>query len=114
MDLDGLRTALAPRGTLVTIGTGTLPAPVADFLAKYYSGEGKQIQIDNASLAVDEASRSVTITGRGSFLNAANMPVTAVFSLDAQGVASAVVTYTLRDRSGSLSAWKFSTSFPDL
>lgn len=114
MDLKGLRDALAPSGTLVTIGTSTLPAPFDDFLGKYYVDEGKQIQIDNVEVMLDEPGRAVKIAGRGHFQGAANLPVRAVFTLDDQGNVDAVITYTLLDGTGSMSAWKFSTSFPGL
>jgi hypothetical protein len=114
MDFQGLQRALARTGTQVTIGSDTLPGSFADFLGKYYLKQGKQIQIDSAEVTLDEKNSVVQITGRADFFSVARLPVTAAFSLDEQGNGRAIVTYTLRDRSGSMSAWKFSTSFPGI
>jgi len=114
MEFDSLRAALTPKGTIVTIGTDTFPAPFSDFVARYFFDEGKTIQIDSAEVMPDAASRTVKIAGRANFLKASNAPVRAVFSLDDKGDLDAVLTYTLLDRGGTLKTWTFTTSFPDL
>jgi hypothetical protein len=91
-----------------------LSGSFADFISRYYLQQGKQLQINNAEVMTDGKNGVIQIAGRADYFSVPNLPVRAVFSLDARGNAHAIITYTLRDRSGSMSAWKFSTSFPDI
>ena len=101
MNLQGLQKALTRTGTAVSIATDTLGKSFGDFLDRYYFNQGRQIVIDNAEVATDEAQGVITVTGRADFLPVANLPVTARFSVDSAGAVQAVVTYTLIDKSGS-------------
>jgi hypothetical protein len=114
MDFASLQQSLTPTGSTVSISTDTLPRPFSDFLEGYYFKQGKQLVISNAQLSADSARGVLTIAGRSNVLGAANLPVTASFSLDSAGNVQAVLRYTLLDMSGSASNWKFSNLLPEL
>ncbi len=109
MDFSTLQQSLALSGDTLTIGTNTLPAPFADFLTRYYRAAGQELVISQATSSVDGARGVVTVTGRGNYLDAANLPVTASFSLDAGGAVLAVVAYDLADPQAPSGVWKLST-----
>jgi hypothetical protein len=92
----------------VAISTGTLPGPFADFLQRYYVAQGRQIVISNAQLDADASRGVVAVTGRANVLDAANLPVTASFTLDPAGNVQAALRYTLLDLGGASSGWQFS------
>lgn len=98
----------------VTISTDTLTEAFADFLDKYYYWQNRTIQLDNVEMAIDEANRTLSFSGKSSFLNVPNMPVTAVFSIDETGQVHATLKYSLISEQQTASYWFFSQSFPDL
>ncbi|MFL5345014.1 MAG: hypothetical protein ACJ8AT_09475 [Hyalangium sp.] len=114
MDFASLQQSLTPTGSTVAISTDTLPRPFSDFLESYYFKQGKQLVISNAQLNADSQRGVLTLTGRANMLSAANLAVTASFSLDSAGNVQAVLQYSLLDMSGSASNWKFSNLLPEL
>jgi hypothetical protein len=114
MDFTALQNSLIPAGNDFVISTDTLSKPFSDFLESYYFKQGKQLVISNAQLNPDAARGVITVTGRANFLGAANLPVTANFSLDSAGSVQALLRYTLLDTGGAASGWKFSNLLPEL
>jgi ElaB/YqjD/DUF883 family membrane-anchored ribosome-binding protein len=114
MDFSSLQSSLTPAGSTVSISTDTLPPSFSDFLGSYYFKQGRQIVISNAQVSADAGRGVMTITGRANMLGAANLPVTASFSLSPSGDVQAVLRYTLQDMSGPQSSWKFSDLLPEL
>ncbi|HYI02531.1 hypothetical protein [Hyalangium sp.] len=114
MDFTALQRSLTPAGNTVTISTDTLPRPFSDFLESYYFKQGRQIVISNAQVSADSQRAVITVTGRANFLSAANLSVTAAFSLDPAGNVQAVLRYTLLDMSNAASGWKFSNLLSEL
>lgn len=62
----------------------------------------------------DGVDGTVVLTGKSSFLSVADVPVTARFSVGADGQVRALLTYRLRDDAPGPQAWTFSRSFPTL
>ncbi len=114
MDFASLQKSLTPTGSTVSLSTSTLPGSFPDFLKSYYGQQGKQLVISNAQLSADSQRGVITLTGRSNILGAANLPVSASFSLDSGGNVQAALRYTLLDTSGSASNWKFSNLLPEL
>ncbi|AKJ02643.1 hypothetical protein ATI61_11732 [Archangium gephyra] len=113
MNYQDLKQKLSAAGGKVVISQSTLTSGVSDFLAAFYNGQ--PIEISEASTETeDTAGGTVHITGRASFLGVADLPVSARFSVDAQGEVHASLRYRLRDTAPGPDAWTFSRSFPKL
>ncbi len=73
------------------------------------------IIINDAQLTnKDEAGKWIEVEGISSFLNYANIPVTARLELDTNGNIQLLIKYLLIDATPSVNGWKFSAGFPDL
>ncbi len=114
MNYEALKEKLKIKQGKVTISHQTLTQNVSTFLTAYYSGE--PIVITNAEAGPENGENgTVVISGTSSFLNVANLPVTACFSVDKNGNAQALLKYQLRsDGIPGPKAWTFSRSFSKL
>ena len=84
MNYQELKQALKITDGKITISHRTLGSTVSDFLTAYYNN--KPIVITGAEPGSgDGENETVVISGKSSFLNVANAPVTASFSLDNKG-----------------------------
>ena len=101
-------------GTL-SITKNMLTQGFDDILQQCYFDEGRQLVISQAKIINDEtATDTITLEGFSSFLKVANLPVRAVFSLDAQQEVQAGIRYTLIGDTPTPNSWHFSQSFPQL
>src|SRR5512140_1927052 len=113
MNSQQLRAALDPSAGTVTLSRDTLGASFGDLLSTW--NQGQPLVITSAAAGPDDgAGDAVVLTGRASFLGAADLPVTARLSIDAGGSVRALVSYQLRDDAPGPAAWTFSRSFPAL
>jgi hypothetical protein len=114
MNYQDLRNALAPSSGVLTIARDALGAGLTDVIDRCY--QGQSIVISSATLAPSggNGASEVVVTGRASFLQVADLPVTARFSLDSEGKVRAVLKYQLRDGTPGPAAWTFTRSFPQL
>lgn len=118
MKLAELKTALGiadgkVAGGQITISTNTLTKNLNDVLKYCY--DNQPIVIDNAGVVSEDATtNTLTLQGTGNLLNVADLPVSAVFSLDAQGQAQLFIRYELIGDMPQTNSWNFSRSFPNL
>ncbi|MBV9231708.1 MAG: hypothetical protein JOZ18_20535 [Chloroflexi bacterium] len=107
-----LRAALAIQNGQITINP-SLSQTISDLIMNCYANQ--PVVIDRAEPgAGDDVNETVVITGNSSFLNVANLPVLATFSMDEQGNVQATLKYTLISDLPGPTSWKFSSSFPQL
>ena len=111
MNFQQLQENLSLKAGKVTIAQDTLTANIPAFLKTYYANQ--PIVITEATQEI-EGEDALVISGTSTFLNVANLPVSARFSLDAQGNAQVLFSYTLRGEMPGPNAWRFTTSFPQL
>ena len=109
MDLSTIENSLALSGGTLTVGTNTFPAPFGDFLSNCFRQQAQEIVVSQATSTVDSARGTVTITGRGNYQDAPNLPVTATFSIGEGGAVQAIVAYDLTDPQAPNGAWKLSS-----
>ncbi len=110
MNISELESALAIESGKVVVGAGKLTSDIDRFLVDYH---------DNQPLVITEAKRldgegAVRISGRSSFLEVPDLPVTATFSTDSSGQVQALLEYNLVDSAPGPDHWKFSRSLPGL
>ncbi len=110
MDQQTLRAKLSPDHGKVVFDA--LTPGVGDFLMAYYDGE--PVVFTDAEVRIDDAAGAVVVSGRSSFLNIPDLPVTARFTVDQAGAVHASLAYQLRDGAPGPNAWTFSRSFPEL
>lgn len=98
---------------MLTVARDTLGSPVNELITTYYGGQ--PIVLTGAQLvAMADSDPSVTVTGKSTFQNVADLPVTATFSIDGSGQVQALLRYQLRDALPGPAAWTFSRSYPKL
>jgi hypothetical protein len=108
-----LRQALDISSGTLTISGAALGQSVGNLLTA--ANQDQPLVISGATAGPgDGESDTVVITGRGNFLQMPDLPVTARFSLDADGNVRALLKYQLRDAAPGPTAWTFSRSFPKL
>jgi hypothetical protein len=113
MKFQDLTDKLAVAQSMVVLSQSTLTPRMGDFLATFYDGQA--LSITDAAIVADGAGgQALCITGRSSFLNLPDLPVSARFSVDEAGEVHAVLRYRLRDAAPAPNAWIFSHSFPRL
>lgn len=109
MDLAELDSYLAVVGGSVTLTADSIPgADLGPLLTEYTSGAPIVVSAAVKS-PLQPSDSSITVQGTMSFLNAASLPVTAVFSLDANGNPLVALRMTLDTSSGN---WTFIHAFP--
>src|SRR5262249_52865032 len=99
MNQQELSQKLSPVSGLLTIARDSFGDSFGDsfraFLDLYYGG--LSITISGATLSTDaQPDGAIVYTGKSSFLNVADLPVTAYFNVDASGTPSVELRYTLR------------------
>lgn len=108
-----LKQALDISSGTLTVSSTTLGQGFANMLSTI--SQDPSLVINSASAGPgDGDGNTVVITGRGSFLQVPDLPVTARFTLDADGSVRAQLKYQLRDSAPGPTAWTFSRSFPKL
>ncbi|MBN1208744.1 MAG: hypothetical protein JXB05_28035 [Myxococcaceae bacterium] len=113
MNSQELKEKLAISQGVLRLSQGALTAAVRDFLNTYY--EGQPLVITDAQPGPEgEPAGTIQLTGRSSFLNVPDLPVSARFSVDEQGEVHALLKYRLREEAPGPAAWTFSRSFPKL
>lgn len=105
---------LTPKNGQINLQTGKLTDNFDAFLKGVYIDDGKTIAIDGASITTDDATQTVTVEGKSSFLNVPDMPLTATFTYDAKGETRAIIKYAIIDASKTPAFWKFTDSFKTL
>jgi len=113
MNSQELQEKLAITQNKFVLTQNVLTSKVSDFLVANYDGQPVVITEAQAEPGGDPK-QEVRISGRSSFLNVPDLPVSARFTVDAQGELQAVLKYQLRDGTPGPAAWKFSQSFPQL
>ena len=113
MNYQELKQKLAISQGGLTLSQSTLTSAVGTFINDVYAGQ--PLVITSAQPGPEEApAGTVQLSGRASFLNVPELPVSARFSLDEQGEVRALLRYRLRDALPGPDAWTFSRSFPKL
>ncbi len=117
MNFQELRSALAVKGGKITVSHDTLGSAFSTFLRGYYKNQPISITRAKSALAssTDDGEKdTVVITGRASFLEMPDLPVTARFSLTSRGAVTGYIEYRLIGDKPGPNPWKFSRSLPDL
>jgi hypothetical protein len=113
MDHQSLKEKLtAGPNAAITISESTLTRGIGDFLIA--TCDGQPIVISDVKPEPTSDPEALQISGRSSFLNVPDLPVSALFTLDEHGEVHAVLRYQLRDENPGPNAWTFSRSFPGL
>lgn len=113
MDKGQLEAAIAIENGQLVIERGSLTPSIDSMLADFYGGQ--RLVIANATPADGDGDGDVIrISGTAGFLNVADLPVSAAFSVDASGEVQATVSYSLPGGTDPATAWRFSRSFPKL
>lgn len=113
MNYQTLRNTIVQSGALLTISRNTLDENVGQLLDAFF--QSQPLVLDSVEVAPeDDAGQTVLVRGRSSFLQVAELPVTARFSVGADGKVQALLKYKLRDELPGPAAWTFSRSFPKL
>src|SRR4051812_17403500 len=109
--ISSLEQALAVANNQLSLTTNTLPGtPLSDFLIAYCNNE--PLTITNTSVKTAES--SIVVTGNAAFLGVASLATAAIFTIDSSGNLSFIIRFALIGQTPGPSAWKFSTSFPNL
>lgn len=111
MDLDALNKALAVADGKLTLASDTLPGAPMQSLLTVYNG-GNALTLENVTKQTTDT--AVTVSGTATFMRVADLPVTAVFTLDSAQNPVASIRFTLIDGAPGPAPWRFSQSFPGL
>lgn len=104
---------LAPVNGLLVVSAGTFDNACNAFLNLYYAGG--PITISEATLVTEpQADGAIVYTGKSTFTNLPDLPVTARFLADADGNVHMELRYVLRGAAADANPWVFSRSFPGL
>ena len=116
MNFQELRSALQVTGGQLTISHDTLSSAIRDFLRGYYKNEPIVITGASSTLAssAEDGDDIVVVSGKSSFLEMPDLPVTARFSLTARGAVTIYLEYELIGEMRGPNPWKFSRSLPGL
>lgn len=113
MDYLHLRKALDIGDAKLTVLPDTLTPNIADLLTRCFAGQ--PIVITGAATGPgDGENETIVVSGRAAFLNVADLPVEARFSVDARGRVRAFLKYRLLGETPGPNDWRFSRSFPSM
>ncbi len=114
ISFDQLVSGLNIKQSQLTITNQTLDGEFTELLSQYYFYQGQCIKINNALKTVNESLNTLEISGRASYLNIANVPVKATFTLLEDGQLQTQIHYQMMASARAANRWKFSDSFPAL
>ena len=107
-----LERALEPQDKALRLNGSSLTDGFRAFLDKYFYRYGKELAISQAQRTVDGVVS--TVTGKASFLNIPDLPLTARFAPNEDNEVVATLRYTLIDGSNTSRKWAFGRSFANL